>query len=156
MAESRRSPVARLIVGLVTVPVAVIVVLFALSNREPNVVDCAETLAGDVGAKCLQIELLPFPIELKMPVYMLALSAVVLGVLAGGFITWLSGHAWRRRAREAERVRRALEQEISGLRRQLQTARRKALESAEAALPAPEATEQEARSTELVEADRPH
>ncbi len=139
MAASGRSPVARLIVWLVAVPVAVIVVLFALSNRD-----------------VVELALFPLPGTQSVPVFVVGLCAVVLGILAGGAISWLSGHAWRRRARQAESVQRGLEAEISGLRRQLDTARRKALESAEAALPAPGGAEHGAKSAELVETDRPH
>ena len=73
--------------------VAVLLILFAVSNRE---------------FVALRIEPLPFFVEL--PLYAALLAALFVGFVAGGLVAWFSGRQWRRRARraegEAERLRR--------------------------------------------------
>lgn len=67
---------------IVTVPLAVLVILFALSNRDPTV-----------------LRLWPLPFELEAPLFLPVLGALVVGFLAGGFVAWWSGRRVRRMAR---------------------------------------------------------
>jgi uncharacterized integral membrane protein len=106
MAMRRRSPITRLITWLVVVPVALATVLFTLSNQE------AVTLA-----------LFPLPFTVDAPLYLVGFGGVLLGFLAGAVIAWLSGHRWRRRAREAARDRHMAQVEVAGLKRQLAAAK---------------------------------
>jgi putative membrane protein len=75
----------KLIGWLVGALVALLLILFAVSNR------------AQVG---LRLEPLPFLIEL--PLYAAMLAVLVIGFVSGGFLAWLGGGKWRRRARRAE------------------------------------------------------
>jgi len=70
---------------LLAVVVAVLVVLFAVSNRTPVVV-----------------EIWPFPYQLELGLYALILLAVFIGFLAGMITAWFTG-AKRRRELKALR-----------------------------------------------------
>ena len=73
---------------IVTLPVALVAILFAISNRG-----------------IVTLSLWPLPFTLDTPVYLAALVALLLGFLAGGFIVWNSQRRHRRRARrESNRV----------------------------------------------------
>ncbi len=76
----------RVISLLVTVPVGLLVLSFALTNRE------AVTLG-----------LWPLPFTLDPPVWALGLGALALGIVLGGFVGWLAGRGGRARRRRAER-----------------------------------------------------
>ncbi|HLI10929.1 MAG TPA: lipopolysaccharide assembly protein LapA domain-containing protein [Alphaproteobacteria bacterium] len=79
--------------------VAIVLILFAVSNR---------------GAVALQIWPLPFSLEL--PLYAALLAALVIGFIAGGLGGWLGGFKWRRRARRAESEAAALRRQLAELR----------------------------------------
>jgi uncharacterized integral membrane protein len=90
---ARRSALGRALSALVTLPLTLLVVVFAISNRHT-------VLVG----------LWPFEGAVEMPLYLLALGALAVGLLAGGLLAWINalGARWRarreaRRADEAER-----------------------------------------------------
>ena len=72
----------RYISWIITLPVAVLAVLFAISNKE-----------------AIQLRLWPLEGTLTTYGFLPFYVALVLGFLLGGFITWLSGARYRRRAR---------------------------------------------------------
>ncbi|MBP2299938.1 lipopolysaccharide assembly protein LapA domain-containing protein [Azospirillum picis] len=73
---------------IITIPVALVAILFAISNRG-----------------IVTLSLWPLPFTLEAPVYIATLVALLLGFLAGGFIVWNSQRRHRRRARrEGNRV----------------------------------------------------
>ncbi|CAO3350817.1 LapA family protein [Azospirillum sp. A26] len=73
---------------IVTIPVALVAILFAISNRG-----------------IVTLSLWPLPFTLETPVYLATLIALVVGFVAGGFIVWNSQRRHRRRARrEGNRV----------------------------------------------------
>lgn len=73
---------------IVTLPIALAAVLFAISNR------------GGV-----TLSLWPLPFTLDAPLYLAALLALLAGFMAGGFVVWNSQRRHRRRARrESNRV----------------------------------------------------
>ena len=86
---------------LITLPVTVAVVVFAVSNRTP-----------------VEIDLFPFPSHPVLPAYLLVLGSLFCGFLIGGTIAWLAGAPRRRRARR-------LTAEADLLSRELAEARRK-------------------------------
>lgn len=86
---------------LVTLPVTLTVVVFAVSNRTP-----------------VEIDLFPLPWHPVLPAYLLVLGSLFLGFLIGGVAAWFAGAPQRRRAR-----RLAIEAEV--LSRELSEARRK-------------------------------
>ncbi len=66
----------------ITIPLAVVAVSFAVSNREP------------VG-----LMLWPLPQELMLPTFVVVLAPLVVGILLGGLIAWLSAGKHRDLAR---------------------------------------------------------
>lgn len=102
-----RSRLARWLSWIVAVPVAVIVVLFVVSNRQT-----------------ITLSLYPLPSFLEpVPVYWVGLGGVFVGFLCGGLVAWLSGRRWRRRARNEARARLRADAEAAALRRQLAASR---------------------------------
>jgi uncharacterized integral membrane protein len=97
--------IRKVISALVLVPLAIIIVIFAVSNRQ-NVV-----VAFD-----------PFDqvhpmLSLALPLFALILGMVVGGVVLGGVATWLGQGKWRWRARHFEAEARTLREEVDALRR---------------------------------------
>lgn len=74
----------RYLTWIVTVPVALVAILFAISNRAT-----------------VTLSLWPLPFTLEAPLYLAALLALVVGFLAGGFVVWNSQRRHRRRARRS-------------------------------------------------------
>lgn len=73
---------------IVTLPIALVAVLFAISNRDG-----------------VTLSLWPLPFTLDAPLYLAALLALLAGFLAGGFVVWNAQRRHRRRARrESNRV----------------------------------------------------
>src|SRR5689334_16177426 len=80
----------------ILIPLAIIIVMFAVANRE--------TIA---------VSFDPFDTAhpayaLKMPLFVLIFALVGLGVVIGGIAAWLRQHKWRMRARRAEAEAREL------------------------------------------------
>jgi uncharacterized integral membrane protein len=74
----------------VLVPLAIIIVMFAVANRE-----------------IITVSFDPFDsvhpaLALKMPLFILIFVLVAVGVVVGGIAAWLKQHKWRMRARRAE------------------------------------------------------
>jgi uncharacterized integral membrane protein len=74
----------------VLVPLAIVIVMFAVANRE-----------------IITVSFDPFDsahpaFALKMPLFILIFALVALGVVVGGIAAWLRQHKWRARARRAE------------------------------------------------------
>ena len=89
----------RFISRIVAVPIAIIVVAFAIANRHP-----------------IEVSLDPLPFTIGLPLYMVVIGALALGFAAGACAAWLSGYGARRRARgESARIA-ALEAEVARLR----------------------------------------
>lgn len=84
--------IGRLILGLV----AIVVVMFALANREP-----------------VALSLWPLAETVTLPIYMAVLGALVAGLVAGSAISWLPKHRLRRNARSAERRAASLERAVA-------------------------------------------
>jgi len=75
----------RYISWIITLPIALFAVLFAISNRDP-----------------VTFALWPTPFTLEAPIYLATLLALVVGFVAGGVIAWAAQHRNRTRARRAE------------------------------------------------------
>lgn len=104
---------------IITVPLLVIAVVFAVANRSK-----------------VAIDLWPLPVTLEPPFYLVVLVAVFVGFLAGGVVVWLSGGRRRRRARELRFRNEELERELAHLRRRLERAEEAAAEAGERLPPA--------------------
>ncbi len=86
----------RILTSLLAIIVAVLVVLFAVSNRAPVVV-----------------EIWPFPYQLELGLYALILLAVFIGFLAGMITSWLTGGKRRRELRALRKETRDLQASLA-------------------------------------------
>ncbi|MDF2094663.1 LapA family protein [Aquibaculum arenosum] len=85
---------------IITIPLLVIAVVFAVVNRQP-----------------VAVQLWPFEITLQAPLFLVVLLAIFVGFVLGGIASWLAAGRKRRAQRdERERLRR-LEHEVETLRR---------------------------------------
>lgn len=85
----------KLVHWLVTLPLAIILVTFAVSNREGVI-----------------LSLWPLPATLEAPLYLIVLMALFAGFLVGELVAWINGRRWRREARRRARRIEALEREL--------------------------------------------
>jgi len=83
---------------LLAAPVLIVLVVFALSNRQ-----------------AVQLGLWPTDIMVDMPLSIAVLIAAGLFFIAGALVTWGASVATRNRARRAERTIRQLEAEVQAL-----------------------------------------
>jgi uncharacterized integral membrane protein len=90
--------------ALVLVPLGIVLVLFAVANRE------VVTLTFDPFDRAQPA------FALRMPLFLLSFVLVGIGVLIGSFATWLRQHRWRARARAAEREVRLLREQLAARR----------------------------------------
>jgi uncharacterized integral membrane protein len=102
------------VAALVLVPLAVLIVLLALANRQ------AVTLSLDplLSDKPL--------VTVTQPLFILLLAAVLAGVIVGGIAAWLRQGKWRQAAKRAQAEARAARAEADGLRERLEAAERAA------------------------------
>lgn len=94
---------------LVAVLMAVLIVLFAVSNREP-----------------VAVEVWPFPWRIEAGLYAVILLAVFLGFLCGAVAAWMGGRAKRAELRTARKRMREMEQSLNRLKEEAAAARAKA------------------------------
>ncbi len=109
----------RLISWLITVPLGVIAVMFALSNNVP-----------------VTLTAWPTPFEIDLPIYLLVFVPFLLGFIIGGFFAWWGAGAARGRAREAERDAERKNREADNLRTELELVKQEAAEQSAENLPA--------------------
>lgn len=76
---------------IILFPVAVFLIVLSVSNRD-----------------AINIDLWPFPVVIAVPLFAVVFASLLIGVLWGGFSTWLNGAKARRTARlktrEADRA----------------------------------------------------
>jgi uncharacterized integral membrane protein len=85
---------------IITVPVTIVVVVFAVSNRD-----------------FVTLDLWPFELTYSMPLFALVLICLVVGFLLGAFIMWISSGKTRSRAREAYYKASSLERDLAFMKR---------------------------------------
>ena len=85
----------RLLIGL---PLLLLLVLFALSNRQP-----------------VSLHVWPTDYTATLPLSLAVLGGMAIAFLAGGLLAWVSELAQRRRARQAERTVQLLEAQVQEL-----------------------------------------
>ena len=86
----------KLINTIIAAVVALLIVLFAVSNPAPAVV-----------------EIWPFPYQLALPLYAVILLTILVGFIAGLVASWLAGAAKRREIKRLRRQVRDLEASLA-------------------------------------------
>jgi uncharacterized integral membrane protein len=93
--------VRKLITAVILVPLVIILVMFAVANRETI------TITFD------PFDSVQPAFAFKLPLYLLIFALIAIGVVIGGLTTWFKQHKWRTRARRAEAETRALREQLS-------------------------------------------
>lgn len=88
------------LVWIITLPVALLVILFALMNRQE-----------------VTLSLWPLPWDIGAPLFLFTLGAIVFGFLFGALATYVSGATTRRKLRGAKRALADKEDELVILKR---------------------------------------
>ena len=94
---------------IVTIPVTVAVVVFALSNGDDVI-----------------LHFWPFPWTAVLPLFVVVLCCLLIGFLLGAVLAWMSGAPRRRRARQTAERARDLARQVAELQRRQQAAERAA------------------------------
>ena len=99
--------IRKIVAAVILVPLALVIIAFAVANREAVVVS-----------------LDPFDrahpvLSLELPLFALILALVIGGVVVGGVAAWLRQGRWRRAARLAEAEARELRAEVDRLKRSM-------------------------------------
>jgi uncharacterized integral membrane protein len=96
--------IRKTIAALLLVPLALLIVIFAVANRQPVTVSFDPFGAGDPS------------LAATLPLYILVFILVILGVIVGGLAAWFGQHRWRRAARRSAAEARALKAELGAVR----------------------------------------
>ena len=104
-ARSTANLIRKIVAAVILVPLAVVIIAFAVANRQ-----------------IVTVSLDPFSAEhpaasLTLPLFALVVVLLVVGVLIGGVAAWLRQAKWRRTARRLEREIADLHIEIEALQR---------------------------------------
>ena len=86
----------KLVHWLITAPLALVLVVFAVANRDP-----------------ISLTFWPLPVALTAPTYLIVLLTLLAGFLLGELVAWINGHRWRREARARSRRIESLERELA-------------------------------------------
>jgi len=105
---------------ILTVPLAIVAVVFAISNRA-----------------AASLNLWPFGLTVEAPLFILVLGSALIGLIAGGFIAWISAGTTRQRRREAMYRAQAAERELAYLRHKIERERNAAQSPRDTAKEAP-------------------
>lgn len=95
----------KFLTAIVVLPVAAILLIFALANRTPVTLSLDPFSPGDPA----------FSVDL--PLFLIIILALMVGVVVGGAADWISQRRFRREARHNRNEVRRLEQEAADLRR---------------------------------------
>jgi uncharacterized integral membrane protein len=93
--------IRKIVTALILVPLAILIVMFAVANRDVVTVSFDPFNAAQPAS------------AVKLPLFALLITATMAGVLVGGIAAWLKQAKWRRAAR-------LLEGDIQGLRREIE------------------------------------
>lgn len=102
MAPETGKPAMKLLFWIFVALVAVVLALFAVTNRE----------AASLG-------LWPLPYVLDLPLYLAIIAAMLIGFVAGALCVWIAGRHGRREGRRRGRRIAALERELAATQAQL-------------------------------------
>ena len=102
--RSAASTFRKIVAVVVLVPLAMVIIAFAVANRQIVTVSLDPLSAEHPAA------------TLSLPLFALIIALLILGVLIGGIAAWLRHSKWRRMARRYEREVIALRGEVALLR----------------------------------------
>jgi uncharacterized integral membrane protein len=97
--------VRKLLTAIVVIPVAAILLVFALANRTPVTLSLDPFSPGDPAW------------SVDLPLFLVIILSLMVGVVVGSVADWISQGRWRREARHNRHEVRRLEQEAADLRR---------------------------------------
>ncbi len=97
--------IRKILAVLVLVPLAILIVAFAVANRQTVVISFDPFSSVDPAYAA------------RLPLFVLIFALVILGVIVGGIATWLRQASWRRTARALDSDVRVLHQELEAMRR---------------------------------------
>jgi uncharacterized integral membrane protein len=104
--RSAGSVVRKIVAAVILIPLAIVIIAFAVANRQ-----------------IVTVSLDPFSAEhpalspLTLPLFALIIVLLIAGVLIGGVAAWLRQAKWRRVARRLEREVEELRGEVASLKR---------------------------------------
>jgi len=114
----------KIVTAVIVVPLAIVIVAFALANRQVVTVSFDPFSSASPAYAA------------SLPLFVLIFVLVILGVVIGGIAAWLRQAAWRRTARRLDADVRALHQELEAMRRRAAEDEARHEAGARAALPA--------------------
>jgi uncharacterized integral membrane protein len=103
--------IRKLIAVLILVPLAIVIVVLAVANRQ------GVTISLDPISQARTL-------AVTLPLFLVILISLTLGVIVGGVAAWLKQSKWRRHARHAQAELRALRGEVEALRQRLEVTER--------------------------------
>ena len=95
----------KIVTALVLVPLAILIVAFAVANRQTVAISFDPFSSVDPAYAA------------RLPLFVLIFALVILGVIVGSVATWFRQASWRRTARALDADVRILHQELEGMRR---------------------------------------
>lgn len=95
----------KVVTALVLIPLAILIVAFAVANRQTVAVSFDPFSSADPAYAA------------RLPLFVLIFGLVILGVIVGGVATWFRQASWRRTARSLDADVRILHQELEAMRR---------------------------------------
>jgi uncharacterized integral membrane protein len=104
----------KIVAGVIVVPLAVIILAFAVANRQMVTVSFDPFSSANPAYAS------------TLPLFVLIFVLVILGVIIGGGAAWMRQSPWRRTARKLDADVRALHDELAALRREREQAIRHA------------------------------
>jgi uncharacterized integral membrane protein len=99
----------KIITGIIVVPLAIVIVVFAVANRQMVTVSFDPFSATSPAYAA------------SLPLFVLIFIILIFGVIIGGAAAWLGQSSWRRTARKLDADVRALHEELAEIRRQFGT-----------------------------------
>jgi uncharacterized integral membrane protein len=101
--------VRRILTAIIVIPLAVILIAFAVANRQAVTVSFDPFSSADAASAA------------TLPLFVLIFILVILGVIVGGAAAWLGQTKWRRAARRLDTEVRALRDELDAERHRVRT-----------------------------------
>ncbi len=103
--RSAGSTLRRVAAAIILIPLAVVIVAFAVANRQIVTVSLDPFSSAAPAA------------SVTLPLFALIIVLLIIGVIIGGVAAWLRQSRWRRTARRFEREVDELRQEVDSLKR---------------------------------------